>query len=65
MEETITIKELAAGLGLSVGRAYQIWPDWVKFGVVPSRPTGKARGGLRWVKSDITKIRNATKVMQQ
>lgn len=63
MNDTITIKEMAEGLNLSVGYAYQVWPEWIRFGVNPSRPSGKKRGGLRFSRSDIAKVKNGTKVV--
>lgn len=57
--EYLTLKEAAEYLNISVSSAHKEWPRWAEFGCVPSR---FPRHTLRFKRSDLDRLMEATKV---
>lgn len=58
----LSLKESAEYLGIGESTAQRDWCSWEKFGVIPSRYPGRT---LKFKKSDLDKLMEATKVVIQ
>lgn len=58
----LSTKQAAEYLGIGYSTAKKNWPQWTKFGVVPSRLNGKAE--LRFKRSELDRLMDAWRVIK-
>ena len=62
--ELMTLKQVAEYLGISVDYARRTWVKWTDHGVNPIRLNGKAKGALRFKKTEIIALVERWRVQQ-